>query len=323
MSFLNFVNQVVWNEKGWPGYAWRIGAAGSSPDFSKAFHNIWLGICLEILFSGACLDGARGARHTLVPKTKNKKKLSSVVVWRAFLQRAPDTAPRGGFDLSQRARSAGSRTALAPLQFRIMRCQNEWKKLARIRYLSHLLRYQAWIWWFTFLHDQWDRSRLQKKMRNHAQAMQRRVDPHASTTYWWTKLCRLGAWKPMVRNGSLWIEKNPDESLSYSSFPDKRRSSFPARSAQLVELNAHKEPLVFRNLKFHANAIIRRTALAYMFLLSANNFVHWHLIALKKPLSKVRQNFRSQWFLLQKGSNLPFQAFKSSKFSGGACPRTP
>ena len=28
-----------------------------------------------------------------------------------------------------------------------MRCQNERKKLARIRYLSRLLRYQAWIWW--------------------------------------------------------------------------------------------------------------------------------------------------------------------------------
>ena len=34
----------------------------------------------------------------------------------------------------ERARSAGSRTALAPLQFRKMRCQNERKKLARIRY---------------------------------------------------------------------------------------------------------------------------------------------------------------------------------------------
>ena len=65
----------------------------------------------------------------------------------------------------------------------------------------------------------------------------------------------------MVRNGLLWTEQNPGESLSYSSFLDKRCSSFLARSAQLVELNTHKEPLVFRNLKFHANAIIRRTAL--------------------------------------------------------------
>ena len=48
--------------------------------------------------------------------------------------------------------------------------------------------------------------------------------------------------------------RKPRWDLSYSSFLDKRCSSFPARSVQLVELNIHKEPLVFRNLKIHANA---------------------------------------------------------------------
>ena len=50
----------------------------------------------------------------------------------------------------------------------------------------------------------------------------------------------------MVGNGSLWMEENPDQSLSYSSFLDKRRSSFSARNARLVELNTHKEQLVLQ-----------------------------------------------------------------------------
>ena len=43
----------------------------------------------------------------------------------------------------KRARSAGSRTALAPLQFRKMGCQNERKNAGSDQISSHLLRYQA------------------------------------------------------------------------------------------------------------------------------------------------------------------------------------
>ena len=209
-----------------------------------------------------------------------------------------------------------------------MRCQNcdEWKKLARIRYLSHLLRSQAWNWWFTtFFHDRWDRSRLQKK--KWGTTLPSNATSSGSTCVYNKLVDKALSTGSMVTNGekrgSLWIEENPDESLSYSSFLDKRCSSFPARSAQLVELNTRKEPLVFRNLKFNANTIIRRTAFCIDVPSLGTRFCTLTFNCSKKLLSKVRQNFRSQWFLLQKGSNLPFQALKSSKFFWESMPRTP
>ena len=53
---------------------------------------------------------------------------------RFFLEVTSSSNPGADSICPERARSAGSRTALAPLQFRKMRCQNERKKLARIRY---------------------------------------------------------------------------------------------------------------------------------------------------------------------------------------------
>ena len=58
----------------------------------------------------------------------------SICIQHVQIEAGFNSNPGGGFDLPERARSAGSRTALAPLQFRKMRCQNERKKLARIRY---------------------------------------------------------------------------------------------------------------------------------------------------------------------------------------------
>ena len=65
----------------------------------------------------------------------------------------------------ERARSAGSRTALAPLQFRKMGCQNERKKLAQIRYqvTSYGIKLESGDLPRFFMIDEIDHARLQKK----------------------------------------------------------------------------------------------------------------------------------------------------------------
>ena len=65
----------------------------------------------------------------------------------------------------ERARSAGSRTALAPLQFRKMGCQNERKKLAQIRYqvTCYGIKLESGDLPRFFMIDEIDHARLEKK----------------------------------------------------------------------------------------------------------------------------------------------------------------
>ena len=77
----------------------------------------------------------------------------------------------------ERARSAGSRTALAPLQVPKNALQKRTKKAGSDHISSHLLRYQAWIWWSTtLLHDRWDGSRLEKKKSSDCLCQRVRAD---------------------------------------------------------------------------------------------------------------------------------------------------
>ena len=65
----------------------------------------------------------------------------------------------------ERARSAGSRIALAPLQFRKMGCQNERKKLAQIRYqvTCYGIKLESGDLPRFFMIDEIDHARLEKK----------------------------------------------------------------------------------------------------------------------------------------------------------------
>ena len=67
----------------------------------------------------------------------------------------------------ERARSAGSRTALAPLQFRKMGCQNERKKLAQVRYqvTCYGIKLESGDLPRFFMIDEIDHARLEKKSR--------------------------------------------------------------------------------------------------------------------------------------------------------------
>ena len=154
-----------------------------------------------------------------IPSHQKKKKKKTEPSGRLVSVSAPPTPRPGAYSICpERACSAGSRTVLAPLKFRKMRCQNERKKLALIRYLSHLLRYQAWIWWSTTFLQWWSmRSIMSPKKKNWGTTPKR---SRCNVEWIHKRLLKLvdkalstGSGKPMVRNGSLWIEENLDESL--------------------------------------------------------------------------------------------------------------
>ena len=72
----------------------------------------------------------------------------------------------GGFDLSRAGplRRIQNRARSAPVPKNGL--PKRTKKAGSDQISSHLLRYQAWIWWSTtFLHDRWDRSRASRKKK--------------------------------------------------------------------------------------------------------------------------------------------------------------
>ena len=100
--------------------------------------------------------------------------------------RVGDPTP-GGFPTSdpgadsicpERARSAGSRTALAPLQFRKMGCQNERKKLAQIRYqvTCYGIKLESGDLPRFFMIDEIDHARLEKKKSSDCLCQRVRAD---------------------------------------------------------------------------------------------------------------------------------------------------
>ena len=78
----------------------------------------------------------------------------------------------------ERARSAGSRTALAPLQFRKMGCQNERKKLAQIRYQVTCcgIKLESGDLPRFFMIDEIDHARLEKKKSSDCLCQRVRAD---------------------------------------------------------------------------------------------------------------------------------------------------
>ena len=80
----------------------------------------------------------------------------------------------------ERARSAGSRTALAPLQFRKMgcQCQNERKKLAQIRYQVTCcgIKLESGDLPRFFMIDEIDHARLEKKKSSDCLCQRVRAD---------------------------------------------------------------------------------------------------------------------------------------------------
>ena len=82
-------------------------------------------------------------------------------------RQAADQTSKPGADsiCPERARSAGSRTALAPLQFRKMGCQNERKKLAQIRYqvTCYGIKLESGDLPRFFMIDEIDHARLEEK----------------------------------------------------------------------------------------------------------------------------------------------------------------
>ena len=90
------------------------------------------------------------------PKKVMVTRLDSVPLW--HLPGADSICP-------ELARSAGSRTALAPLQFRKMGCQNERKKLAQIRYqvTCYGIKLESGDLPRFFMIDEIDHARLEKK----------------------------------------------------------------------------------------------------------------------------------------------------------------
>ena len=101
----------------------------------------------------------------------------TVMFDRVFARRVPElcngssliksSSPGADSICPERARSAGSRTALAPLQFRKMGCQNERRKLAQIRYqvTCYGIKLESGDLPRFFMIDEIDHARLEKKSR--------------------------------------------------------------------------------------------------------------------------------------------------------------
>ena len=128
-------------------------------------------------FSPAELSSERGEKEVLAdsnqptapPSTKSHVSYCAARARRREKMAAEGTSSTTGADsiCPERARSAGSRTALAPLQFRKMGCQNERKKLAQIRYqvTCYGIKLESGDLPRFFMIDEIDHARLEKKTR--------------------------------------------------------------------------------------------------------------------------------------------------------------
>ena len=97
--------------------------------------------------------------------TRERKEIISSFERKSSLESLARNIPGADSICPERARSAGSRTALAPLQFQKMGCQNERKKLAQIRYqvTCYGIKLESGDLPRFFMIDEIDHARVSKK----------------------------------------------------------------------------------------------------------------------------------------------------------------